>query len=170
MSRATFLSGWKSELFRLCWCLSRCAARVEAQRGTTEMKRYGVVAGALTGVAALAGAGVLFLGGAAQSNAAEQGAAITFTMRNFEKMSNGKYISHSKLPKTWKESSLGKHETKFDDAANGRMIRFNTWLGPASAKSQLDKKIASLKGTPGLKIVAKATVKGASTVGQGPVT
>ncbi|TDD58929.1 hypothetical protein E1263_17250 [Kribbella antibiotica] len=85
-------------------------------------------------------------------------------------MSNGKYISHSKLPKTWKESSIGKHETKFDDAANGRMIRFNTWLGPASTKSQMDKKIASLKGTPGLKIVAKATVKGTSTVGQGPVT
>ncbi|MFI5734191.1 hypothetical protein ACIA49_29015 [Kribbella sp. NPDC051587] len=140
------------------------------------MKRHGIVAGAVSGVVALAGAGALFLGGALQSDAAEQhvtaaqAAPISFVMRNFEKKSDGKYISHAKLPKTWKESKVAPHETKFDDAANARMIRFNTWIGPAGTRSQLDKKIASLKGTPGLKIVAKATVKGTSTVGQGPVT
>jgi LysM repeat protein len=139
------------------------------------MKRYGIVAGAVSGVAALAGAGALFLGGALQSDAAEQhvtaaqAAPISFVMRNFEKKSDGKYISHAKLPKTWKESKVAPHETKFDDAANARMIRFNTWLGPTTTRSQLNRKIASLKGTPGLKIVASATVKGTSTVGQNPV-
>lgn len=141
------------------------------------MKRYGVVAGAVAGVAALAGAGALFLGGAQASDAAvnktavsQQAESISFVMRNFEKKSDGKYISHAKLPKTWKEVKVAPHETRFDDAANSRMIRFNTWIGPSSTRSQLDRKIASLKGTPGLKIVAKATVKGTSTVGQGPVT
>ncbi|MFC9688358.1 hypothetical protein ACFTSF_07430 [Kribbella sp. NPDC056951] len=141
------------------------------------MKRYGVVAGVVSGVAALAGAGALFLGGALQSNAAQQNVAvtqkaesITFVVRHFEKMSNGKYISHAKLPKTWKESKIAPHETRFDDTANGRMIRFNTWIGPSSTRSQLDRKIRSLKGTPGLKIVAKATVKGRSTVGNYPMT
>src|SRR5689334_6607901 len=102
--RQPFLSSAKNELFAGRWCLSRCAARVEAQRGTTEMKKHGVVAGAVAGVAALAGAGVLFLGGAGASDAAvqptaasQQAESITFVMRNFEKMSNGKYISHSKL-------------------------------------------------------------------------
>jgi LysM repeat protein len=140
------------------------------------MKKHGVVAGAVAGVAALVGAGALVLGGAPASDAAvkptavsQQAESITFVMRNFEKMSNGKYISHSKLPKTWKEAKVAPHETRFDDKANGRMIRFNTWLGPSTTRSQLDRKIASLKGTPGLKIVAKATVKGTSTVGQNPV-
>ena len=154
------------------------------------MKRYGVTAGVIAGVAALAGAGSLLLGGAQPSDAAANGNAsafhqagaasvqqvavkstsVTFVKRYFERKYPHGYLSNALLPKTWHEVHVAAHQTRFDDTANARMIRFNTWWGPETPKSALSRKLTALKGTRGLHIVGTSTVSMRSTTGQGPLT
>jgi hypothetical protein len=145
------------------------------------MKRNGVMAGVATGVAALAAAGAVLLGTTQPSSAAEtrhpvqltaaqSSTSVTFVKRYFERKYPHGYLSNAVLPKTWREVHLAAHETRFDDAANSRMIRFNTWWGPETPPSALKRKIAALKSTRGLHVVGTSTVGMPSTAGQGRLT
>ncbi|GAA1145092.1 hypothetical protein GCM10009630_49730 [Kribbella jejuensis] len=145
------------------------------------MKRYGVMAGVATGVAALAAAGSVLLGTTQPSSAAvtqqpvkltaaQSSTSITFVKRYFERKYPHGYLSNAVLPKTWREVHIGPHETRFDDTAHSRMIRFNTWWGPETPQSALKRKVAALKGTRGLHIVGTSTVGMPSTAGQGRLT
>src|SRR5689334_3183734 len=126
--------------------------------GIGKMKRYGVMAGVATGVAALAAAGSVLLGTTQPSSAAvtqqpvkltaaQSSTSITFVKRYFERKYPHGYLSNAVLPKTWREVHIGPHETRFDDTAHSRMIRFNTWWGPETPQSALKRKVAALKGT-----------------------
>ncbi|MFF0345131.1 hypothetical protein [Kribbella sp. NPDC004875] len=145
-------------------------------RGFAEMKRFGIVAGAVSGVAALAGAAALLLGGALPSNAstaqvktvaASNSTAVTYSLRYFDRYSEGAHAS-AVLPKTWREVQLAQWQTRFDDRANNRMIRFDVLYNyKISTVTALNRKIAALKGTRGLHIVGTSTVAMKSTRNQG---
>ena len=145
------------------------------------MKKYGVMAGVATGVAALAAAGSVLLGTTQPSSAAEtqqpvkltaaqSSTSVTFVKRYFERKYPHGYLSNAVLPKTWREVHVAAHQTRFDDTANSRMIRFNTWWGPQTPQNALKQKVAALKGTRGLHIVGTSTVGMPSTAGQGRLT
>ncbi|MEU4197003.1 hypothetical protein AB0E69_34235 [Kribbella sp. NPDC026611] len=143
------------------------------------MKRFGIVAGAVSGVAALAGAGALVLAGALPSNAATEQVrtvaasnttAITYVPRYFDHSTLG-YHSRAVLPKTWKQVVLAKWQTRLDDPAHNRMIRFNTaYSGKISTVTAMNNKIKALKGTRQLHIVGTSTLTMRSTTQQGPQT
>ena len=143
------------------------------------MKRFGIVAGAAAGVAAMAGAGALMVGGALPSNAAVAPVAMvaagnsptmTYAMRYFNHSSEG-YHASAVLPKTWRRVDLGDWQARFTDPTQNRMVRFNTdYNVNISTTTALKRKIAALKGTRGLHIVGTSTVTMRSTTGQGPLT
>ncbi|MFF0269008.1 hypothetical protein [Kribbella sp. NPDC004536] len=133
------------------------------------MKRF------VTGVAALAGAGALLLGGALPSHAATQSVAasnsatVTYKLRYFNHSSEG-YHASAVLPATWKAVQLSIWHARFDDSAHNRMIRINTAYNPnLGTITALNQKIKSLKNTRGLHIVGTSTVTMKSTTGQGPL-
>ncbi|MFD3405670.1 hypothetical protein ACFWUU_33605 [Kribbella sp. NPDC058693] len=148
--------------------------------GYTGMKRFGIVAGAVSGVAALAGAAALVLSGAAPSNAATEqirtvaasnsaAAPVRYKTRFFIRYSEGNHAM-AVLPSTWRQVELGNWQTRFDDSANNRMIRFNVQYANVSTVTALNRKIAALKGTRGLHIVGTSTVGMNSTNHQGRMT
>jgi hypothetical protein len=130
-------------------------------------------------VAALAGAGALVLSGALPSNGATEqmrtvassnSTAITYATRYFDRFSQGAHAS-AVLPKTWREVRLARWQTRFDDNAHNRMIRFDTQYNEKiSTVTALNRKIAALKGTRGLHIVGTSTVAMTSTNHQGRLT
>jgi hypothetical protein len=66
---------------------------------------------------------------------------------------------------------LGRWQTRFYDRAHNRMIRFDAdYNYNISTVTALNRKIAALKGTRGLRIVGTSTVTMKSTRGQGPLT
>jgi hypothetical protein len=129
----------------------------------------------VTGVAALAGAGALLLGGTLPSNAATQSVAasnsstVTYKLRYFNHGSEG-YHASAVLPSTWRAVQLSLEHARFDDSAHNRMIRINTAynenIGTITA---LNQKLKSLKNTRGLHIVGTSTVNMKSATGQGPL-
>lgn len=129
----------------------------------------------MTGVAALAGAGALLLGGALPSDAATQSvassnsSAVTYKLRYFNHSSEG-YHASAVLPSSWRLVQLSTWHARFDDSAHNRMIRIDTaYNGNLGTITALNQKIKSLKGTRGLHIVGTSTVTMKSTTGQGPL-
>ncbi|TDW15493.1 hypothetical protein [Kribbella kalugense] len=146
------------------------------------MKRFGIVAGAVSGVAALAGAAALVLGGALPSNAATEqvktvaasnsaaSTPVRYKTRFFVHYSEGNHAM-AVLPSTWRAVELGNWQTRFDDSANNRMIRFNiNYNNNIGTVTALNRKIAALKGTRGLHIVGTSTVGMNSTNHQDRLT
>lgn len=148
------------------------AAKVAAQGGT-EMKRFGILAGAVSGVAAIG----LVIGGALPSNAAQlktvaasNTQSVTYVKRYFNHSNLG-YQATAVLPKTWRHVVLGQDQARFTDPAANRMIRFDTTYNyKISTVTALKNKVAALKGTRGLHVVGTSTVTMRSTSGQGPLT
>jgi len=146
------------------------------------MKRFGIVAGAVSGVAALAGAAALLLGGALPSNAATEqiktvassnstaSTPVRYKTRFFLHYSEGNHAM-AVLPTTWRDVELGDWQARFDDSANNRMIRFdNNYNYKIGTVTALNRKIAALKGTRGLHIVGTSTVGMNSTNHEGRLT
>ncbi|MFI5734604.1 hypothetical protein ACIA49_31105 [Kribbella sp. NPDC051587] len=129
------------------------------------MKKFGV----LTGIAAVAGAGAVLIGGVLPSDAAVASSNSQFVKRYFA-VSDGPHAS-AYVPKTWKHQTLGAWQDKFSDAKHNQAVRFNTaYNANISTTQAMKRKVVALKHVRGLHVVSTSTASMKSTSGQGPLT
>jgi hypothetical protein len=96
---------------------------------------------------------------------------VTYLVRNFERMNNGRYISHAEIPNGWREVRIAEHQTRFLDTASDRTMRFETWPGPHTPAELVATKVKQLKAAvPSLQGLESSTVTMKSEAGQSPMT
>lgn len=135
----------------------------------------------LAGVGAVVGSAGLLLATMLPSSADIAGqqttkvqatSAVSYTWRYFECWKPKECHASAVLPKTWKSVDQGDKKTAFQDPTANRMIRFNVELGGKAPTTVVagQRKVAALKGTPGLKIQNVYTTTMQSTNSQGKLT
>ncbi|MFB6719299.1 hypothetical protein ACFCV3_04025 [Kribbella sp. NPDC056345] len=143
-----------------------------------QKKRFAVLAGvgATLGAAGLVLATMLpssaDISGEQTTTKVEATSAVTYTWRNFECWKPKECHASAVLPKTWKAVDQGDSKTAFQDPTANRMIRFNLSLGDKAPTTVVagQRKVAALKGTPGLKIQNVYTTTMQSNNNQGKIT
>lgn len=135
------------------------------------MKRWGI------GLAVVGSAGLLFSGVMPAQAAVDTSQKVVASSNVQSVVYKTRYWdcwdgcrASAVLPKSWRYVELGNGEFRFVDRTAPRMIRFGKATEGLSTAATAKRKLATLKGTHGLKVLGVKTTRMTSTTQQGPLT